>query len=156
MSMDTDIHPEIKALEKAIAARDWQKKDFYELIGISSQTYNNWRSRGVPAKRRADVAKVMGWDELAFLRGDIINQAQDLVHEQAATYLEPTDSGSAELASIYAALDKEDRGRLLVIARALFDPKATAILLKSAPAFKPPRPRTKASAAISAKGGQKG
>lgn len=55
-------NPLISKIEREIKTRGWTKTKFCELLGISSQTYNNWRKRDVPYRRIAEIANIFDWD----------------------------------------------------------------------------------------------
>ena len=54
------IDPLVEAVEARIAHLGWKKNYFCEQLAISTQTYNNWRTRGIPQGRRYEVAKLLG------------------------------------------------------------------------------------------------
>lgn len=65
------VDPLILKIEQALEHREWSKSDFCQRLEISTQTYNHWRSRGVPSRRLADVAALLGWDAGQLLRGEV-------------------------------------------------------------------------------------
>jgi len=52
----------IKAIETEFKRMGMTKRDFCDLIEEEPQTYNNWRTRGIPSNKRAKIARAMGWD----------------------------------------------------------------------------------------------
>jgi len=61
----------MRALERLIKAKFGNKKQFYEQLGASSQTFNNWRKRGIPASQIINVADLLQLDPKALQRGEI-------------------------------------------------------------------------------------
>lgn len=56
-----NIDPVISALEDELKRLGKRKADLCSYLGISTQTYNNWRTRGLPSSRATDVANYFGW-----------------------------------------------------------------------------------------------
>lgn len=56
-------------IETEIRRRGWSKKEFAEKLGESTQNYNNWRQRGIPAEKRLKVARLLGWSIEDMLEG---------------------------------------------------------------------------------------
>ncbi|MFC1749557.1 helix-turn-helix domain-containing protein [Pseudomonadota bacterium] len=56
------LNPLISKIERELKQRYWTKTEFCERLGVSSQTYNNWRTRDVPNRRIADIAEIFDWD----------------------------------------------------------------------------------------------
>lgn len=54
------IHPTIQRLENILEAKGWSKYRFCNDYGISTQAYNNWRTRGIPHKHLKKVARFLG------------------------------------------------------------------------------------------------
>jgi len=64
-----EIDPLFALLEPLILRKYDRRKGFYDAIGVSSQAFNNWRTRGIPASKIVDVATALGLDPTALARG---------------------------------------------------------------------------------------
>ena len=61
----------IKTIEAELDRLGLNKREFCERIQTEPQTYNNWRTRGVPSNKRSAIAKAMNWDFEALSEGRI-------------------------------------------------------------------------------------
>jgi len=98
----------IAEIEKELTRRGWLKTDFCNHLNIGTQTYNNWRTRGVPARRVGDVADLFGWDINKLRKGEIG------IQEEATTYsAQPlSESNLLILIDNYKLLTPERRAQL--------------------------------------------
>ncbi len=54
------VHSQMKRLEATLKELGWSKSDFAERCGISTQLYNNWRTRGIAARSMKKAADTLG------------------------------------------------------------------------------------------------
>lgn len=62
---------EISKIESVLNEKGMKKSDLYKKLNVSSQVYNNWKKRGLPAKRANDVAKILQLDPVKLINGEI-------------------------------------------------------------------------------------
>lgn len=112
-------------IEDELEQRHQKKSDLCRYLKISTQTYNNWRRRGVPANRASDVARFFGWPVERILGiGDEYSTGPG-VREEIAAYFNDDQAMNAviyilnnQMANIYDDLGKADQAKVVM---SLFD-----------------------------------
>lgn len=54
------VHPTTKRLEARLDELGWRKNEFADRCGISTQQYNNWRTRGISVRLIRKAADIIG------------------------------------------------------------------------------------------------
>lgn len=62
-------HPQIVALEKGLENKGITRTAFYKKANITKETYQNWRTRGLPAKLLLKISKMIECDPYDFDAG---------------------------------------------------------------------------------------
>lgn len=72
MFMNT-AHKTILAFEYRLKVLGIVRVRFLESIGVGSQTYNNWRFRGIPANRMEDISTKIGMTHNQLRSGEMVD-----------------------------------------------------------------------------------
>jgi len=108
----TRIRDEITRIEEVIKDNNLTMPAFQRRIGIESQHWNNWKNRGVPARRRGEISDVFGinsdWirtGEGAKHKNTESNNLQQDAHDESER---PTPR-SLEAAKLFCIIDAADQ-----------------------------------------------
>lgn len=104
----SQLHPTIQRLEALLSQMKWRKSQFCEEIEISSQLYNSWRTRGIPAARIKKIARHLGVSQ------DWLEDGVGLPHiiqEPAAAY--NTSADEQRLIALFKRLRIDQRTVIL-------------------------------------------
>lgn len=107
MSKDTIIDE----IERELINRGWKKKQFCTAMSISTQQYNNWRTRGVPSRRLNEVADFFKWNAVKLHNG-VVEPALIIAEET------PTYSAENNLLTRINALPTDLRANVLAVINA--------------------------------------
>lgn len=77
MNNETNTDPLIQEIENELKVVGMSKTHFCDHISTSTQNYNNWRTRGVPANQLSKISRKMGWDLVALSNGRVIRKDEN-------------------------------------------------------------------------------
>lgn len=109
-------HHTIERLEAVLKSKKWKKNRFQVEMGITSQTYNNWRVRGIPATRIRDAAGVLGISRDWLETGQESTLLTDRVAEDVAAYNDNNEQIEIDrIVGAFRKLSMTQRGLMLML-----------------------------------------